>query len=67
MDREGSLQRRKSKKQLPLTHSNIRYLPKMTQRQFLDEGKCVDVTHFDYAKAFDMVSHGLLIIISLFT
>ena len=30
--------------------------------QLLDDGKCVDVAYFDYAKAFDKVSHRLLII-----
>ena len=30
--------------------------------QMLDEGKSVDVTYFDYAKAFDKVSHRLLLV-----
>ena len=30
--------------------------------QILDEGKSVDVTYFSYAKAFDKVSHRLLLI-----
>ena len=28
--------------------------------QMVDDGKCVDVAYFDYAKAFDKVSHRLL-------
>lgn len=30
--------------------------------QMLDDGKSVDVTYFDYSKAFDKVSHRLLIV-----
>ena len=30
--------------------------------RILDEGKSVDVTYFDYAKAFDKVSHRLLLV-----
>ena len=28
----------------------------------MDDGKCVDVAYFDYAKAFDKVSYRLLIV-----
>ena len=30
--------------------------------EFLDEGKSVDIAYFDYAKAFDKVSHRLLMV-----
>lgn len=30
--------------------------------EFLDDGKSVDVAYFDYAKAFDKVSHRLLVV-----
>ena len=44
-----------------LTSNNL-ISPQQHETKILDDGKSVDVAYFDYAKAFDKVSHRLLLI-----